>query len=75
MAEDDNPEMEEVVVTGSYLKRTAADSPSPLSVVTSADIEDIGAADVAEVIASFLIIFAVGPYETSIIRTILLGVP
>ena len=44
--------IEEVVVTGSYLKRTAQDSPSPLSVVTSADIEDIGAADVAEIIAT-----------------------
>ncbi|MFT5099096.1 MAG: iron complex outermembrane receptor protein [Candidatus Azotimanducaceae bacterium] len=43
-------ELEEVVVTGSYLKRSAADSPSPLSVVTSADIEDLGAADVSEII-------------------------
>ncbi len=42
--------IEEMVVTGSYLKRTAADSPSPLSVVTSADIQDLGAADVAEII-------------------------
>jgi iron complex outermembrane receptor protein len=44
--------IEEVIVTGSYLTRTAADSPSPLSVITSADIEDLGAADVAEVIRS-----------------------
>ncbi len=44
--------IEEVVVTGSYLKRTAQDSPSPISVVTSADIEDIGAADVAEIVAT-----------------------
>jgi iron complex outermembrane receptor protein len=51
-AADDNDTIEEVVVTGSYLKRNAADSPSPLSVVTAADIEDIGAADVAEIIAS-----------------------
>lgn len=43
-------ELEEIVVTGSYLKRNAADSPSPLSIVTSADIEDIGAADVSEII-------------------------
>ncbi len=42
--------IEEVIVTGSYLKRNAADSPSPLSIVTSADIEDIGAADVAEIV-------------------------
>ena len=52
IAADDDAAIEEVVVTGSYLKRSAADSPSPLSVVTSADIEDIGAADAAEVIAS-----------------------
>ena len=51
-AADEDAAIEEVVVTGSYIKRNAADSPSPLSVVTSADIEDIGAADVAEVIAS-----------------------
>ena len=49
-AADNESRMEEVVVTGSYLKRSAADSPSPLSVVTSADIEDIGAADVSEII-------------------------
>ena len=52
LADDDDEAIEEVVVTGSYLKRSAQDSPSPLSVVTSADIEDIGAADVAEIIAS-----------------------
>ncbi len=43
-------EIEEIVITGSYLRRNAADSPSPLSVVTSADIEDLGAADVSEII-------------------------
>jgi iron complex outermembrane receptor protein len=42
--------IEEVIVTGSYLKRDAADSPSPLSIMTSADIEDIGAADAAEIV-------------------------
>ncbi|HAH80133.1 MAG TPA: TonB-dependent receptor, partial [Gammaproteobacteria bacterium] len=52
IAAEEDAAIEEVVVTGSYLKRSAADSPSPLSVVTSADIEDIGAADAAEVIAS-----------------------
>ena len=51
-ADDDDAAIEEVVVTGSYLKRSAQDSPSPLSVITSADIEDIGAADVAEIIAA-----------------------
>ncbi|MGK0258969.1 MAG: iron complex outermembrane receptor protein [Candidatus Azotimanducaceae bacterium] len=51
-AADDDEAIEEVIVTGSYLKRNAADSPSPLSVITSADIEDLGAADVGEIIAS-----------------------
>ncbi len=51
-ADADDAIIEEVTVTGSYLTRTAADSPSPLSVITSADIEDLGAADVAEVIRS-----------------------
>ncbi|MDC3123858.1 TonB-dependent receptor plug domain-containing protein [Gammaproteobacteria bacterium] len=51
-ADADDEVIEEVIVTGSYLTRTAADSPSPLSVITSADIEDLGAADVAEVIRS-----------------------
>jgi hypothetical protein len=52
IAAEDDESMEEVVVTGTYLRRSAADSPSPLSVMTSADIEDIGAADIAEVISS-----------------------
>ena len=51
-AADEDEAIEEVVVTGSYLKRTAQDSPSPLSVITSADIEDLGAADVAEIVQS-----------------------
>ena len=42
--------IEEIIVTGSYLKRDASNSPSPLSVITSADIEDLGASDIAEVI-------------------------
>ena len=44
--------IEEVVVTGSYLKRTAQDSPSPLSILSSADIEDLGVADVGEIVRS-----------------------
>ena len=47
-------ELEEVVVKGSYLKRTAADSPSPVSVITAGEIEDIGAADIAEIVQSIL---------------------
>ncbi|MBP73452.1 MAG: hypothetical protein CMQ18_02600, partial [Gammaproteobacteria bacterium] len=43
-------QMEEVVVTGSYIKRSSENSPSPLSVITSADIEDLGAQGMAEII-------------------------
>lgn len=42
--------IEEIVVTGSYLRRTTADSPSPLSVVTKADIDELGAVDVKDVV-------------------------
>ena len=41
--------IEEVIVTGSYLKKTAADSPSPLSVVSRADIEELGAMDIKDI--------------------------
>ncbi|MDB9757252.1 TonB-dependent receptor plug domain-containing protein, partial [Pseudomonadales bacterium] len=50
VAEDADAAIEEVVVTGSYLKRSSENSPSPLSVVTSADIEDLGAQGMAEII-------------------------
>ena len=43
-------ELEEVIVTGSYLKRSSENSPSPLSVVSAADIADIGAQGVEEII-------------------------
>ena len=42
--------IEEVIVTGSYLKRSSENSPSPLSVLTSADIEDLGAQGMGEII-------------------------
>ena len=42
-------ELEEVIVTGSYLKRSSENSPSPLSVVSAADIADIGAQGVEEI--------------------------
>jgi iron complex outermembrane receptor protein len=46
----EDAEMEEMVITGSYLKRAVEDSSAPLSVLTSADIEDLGAADVSEIV-------------------------
>jgi iron complex outermembrane recepter protein len=42
--------VEEIVVTGSYIKRDAANSPSPLSVVDRTQIEEIGAVTIADVV-------------------------
>jgi iron complex outermembrane recepter protein len=42
--------IEEVVVTGSYIKRSTADSPSPLTVIDRAQIEQIGAIEVADIV-------------------------
>lgn len=44
--------VEEVIVTGSYLKKTTADSPTPLTVIGRADIEDIGAVTVSDLVQS-----------------------
>ncbi len=42
--------IEEIVVTGSFIRRSTADSPSPLSVVTRADIENIGAVEISDIV-------------------------
>lgn len=42
--------MEEVVVTGSYIKRNTADSPSPLSVINREEMEAIGAIEIKDVV-------------------------
>lgn len=42
--------VEEIVVTGSYIKRTTADSPSPLTVIDRAQIEQVGAIEVADIV-------------------------
>jgi iron complex outermembrane receptor protein len=49
-ADADEVAIEEVIVTGSYLKRSIEDSPSPLALVSSADIEDLGAQSLADII-------------------------
>ncbi|MCZ6854486.1 MAG: TonB-dependent receptor plug domain-containing protein, partial [Gammaproteobacteria bacterium] len=49
-AEDDV--IEEIIVTGSYIKRTTADSPSPLSVVSREDMDAIGVVEIKDVIAT-----------------------
>jgi len=43
-------QVEEVVVTGSYIKREAADSPNPLSVIDRATIDQLGAVTVNDVV-------------------------
>ncbi len=42
--------IEEVVVTGSFIKRKTEDSPSPMSVVSRADIENIGAVEISDIV-------------------------
>jgi iron complex outermembrane receptor protein len=49
-AQDQNQEsVEEVVVTGSYLKGSATDGASPIEVIDRSTIEDIGAVTVADI--------------------------
>ena len=43
-------EIEEVVVTGSYIKRSTADSPSPLSVINREELDAINAVELKDVV-------------------------
>ena len=49
-AEDEG--IEEVVVTGSYIKRSTADSPSPLSIINREEMDAIGAVEIKDVVAN-----------------------
>ncbi len=51
-AAEGDESIEEIVVTGSYIKRSAEDSPSPLAIVGRADIEQLGAVDAKDIINS-----------------------
>jgi iron complex outermembrane recepter protein len=42
--------IEEIVVTGSYIRRSTADSPSPLTVIDRAQIEQTGAIEIADIV-------------------------
>ena len=42
--------LQEVVVTGSYIPRTDSETPSPVSIITSADIEHSGLTSLADVV-------------------------
>ena len=44
--------IEEVVVTGSYLKRSSEDSPVPLTVLDRSALDQIGATDIKDIIGS-----------------------
>ncbi len=49
-ATTDDDEVEEIIVTGSYIKRSPADSPSPLSIISAADIENNHTVDMNELL-------------------------
>lgn len=42
--------IEEIIVTGSYIRRSTADSPSPLTVIDRAQIEQTGAIEIADIV-------------------------
>ncbi|TQV80198.1 TonB-dependent receptor [Exilibacterium tricleocarpae] len=46
-------ELEEVIVTGSYIKGTPTDAPSPVSVVDRAELEQRGTPSVIDIVQSF----------------------
>ena len=48
--ETGSDDIEEVIVTGSYIKRSPADSPTPLSIISSADIENNHTVDMNELL-------------------------
>ncbi|NBB59865.1 TonB-dependent receptor plug domain-containing protein [Pseudomonas sp. ODNR1LW] len=62
-AELDTPVLDEVVVTGTYLR--GADSPSPVTVLTQADVDRRGRGTVAETLAALPQNFTGAAYEGS----------
>lgn len=52
LAQDDQMELEEVVVTGSLIRRDSFDSPSPLTVVGQDEIEDNASPNLGEVLVN-----------------------
>ncbi|WP_262693608.1 TonB-dependent receptor domain-containing protein [Kordiimonas aquimaris] len=53
---DSNAEIEEVVVTGSYIKgKTQSSSPSPISVIGANNLSEIGASTVADLVQTLTI--------------------
>ncbi|MEL6199660.1 MAG: TonB-dependent receptor plug domain-containing protein, partial [Pseudomonadota bacterium] len=55
-AQDEDDAIEEVVVTGSYIRRTSQfDSPSPIQNVDATQLESIGAKNIADVVQTLTI--------------------
>lgn len=49
-ADDDDSMLEEVVVTGSRIRRSNADAPTPMTVLGSADIQGVGTTNIGELL-------------------------
>lgn len=67
LAEEEEEEIEEVTVTGSFIKRASFDSPVPLHVIDRAEMADLGAVGIEEIIQNLTFTSPAG------IRTGLLG--
>ncbi|MFQ5534469.1 MAG: TonB-dependent receptor plug domain-containing protein [Sphingomonadales bacterium] len=52
---DEEAGVEEVVVTGSYIKRSSFNSPSPVSTTTRSDIDDLGMPTVTDIVKNMTI--------------------
>src|ERR1700679_3924933 len=44
------PELQEIVVTGSLIKRTDTETPSPVQIITAQDLQDSGYTQVSDVL-------------------------
>ncbi len=55
IAQDNEESIEEVVVTGSYLKGSAVDGASPVDIISRETIENLGATTVADIIRNMAI--------------------
>src|SRR5580698_2824626 len=45
-----SPELTEIVVTGSLIKRTDTETPSPVQVISAVDLKDLGYTNVSDVL-------------------------
>src|ERR1700722_18280134 len=45
-----SPELSEIVVTGSLIKRTDTETPSPVQVISAVDLKDLGYTNVSDVL-------------------------